>query len=114
MQICFIAWVCALTKLGHDIVAIDGKTLRRSYREGGGKAPIHMVSAWASRARLVLGQRKVAAKSNEITAIPELLDLPTLKGAIVTIAVWSRRPTATQPSGFDPRRNNLWRLGATS
>ena len=84
-QGCFIAWVASLTKLGHDIVAIDGKTLRRSYQEGGSKAPIHMISAFSSRQRLVLGQRKVADKSNEITAIPELLDLLTVKGAIVTI-----------------------------
>ena len=84
-QGCFIAWVASLTKLGHDIVAIDGKTLRRSYQEGGGKAPIHMISAFSSSHRLVLGQRKVADKSNEITAIPELLDLLTVKGAIVTI-----------------------------
>lgn len=84
-QSCFIAWVASLTKHGHDVVAIDGKTLRRSYQEGGSKAPIHMISAFSSRQRLVLGQRKVADKSNEITAIPELLDLLTVKGAIVTI-----------------------------
>ena len=84
-QRCFIAWVASLAKLGPDIVAIDGKTLRRSYQEGGAKAPIHMISAFASSQRLVLGQTKVADKSNEITAIPELLDLLTIKGAIVTI-----------------------------
>lgn len=84
-QSCFIAWVASLTKLGPDIVAIDGKTLRRSYQEGGAKAPIHMISAFSSRQRMVLGQRKVADKSNEITAIPELLDLLTVKGTIVTI-----------------------------
>jgi predicted transposase YbfD/YdcC len=84
-QQCFINWAGSLTKLGPDIVAIDGKTLRRAYQEGGGKAAIHMVSAWSSRQRLVLGQNKVAEKSNEITAIPALLELLTLKGAIVTI-----------------------------
>ena len=84
-QRCFIAWVSALAKLGPDIVAIDGKTLRRSYQQGGAKAPIHMISAFSSSQRLVLGQRKVADKSNEITAIPELLDLLTIKGAVVTI-----------------------------
>jgi predicted transposase YbfD/YdcC len=84
-QRCFIAWVGSLARLGPDIVAIDGKTLRRAYQEGGGKAPIHMISAWSSRQRLVLGQAKVAEKSNEITAIPELLKLLTLKGAVVTI-----------------------------
>ena len=84
-QACFIAWVASLTKLGPEIIAIDGKTLRRSYQDGGAKAPIHMISAFSSRQRMVLGQRKVADKSNEITAIPELLDLLTIKGAIVTI-----------------------------
>jgi predicted transposase YbfD/YdcC len=84
-QGCFIAWVGSLAKLGPDVVAVDGKTLRRAYQEGGGKAPIHMISAWSSRQRLVLGQAKVAEKSNEITAIPELLKLLTLKGATVTI-----------------------------
>jgi predicted transposase YbfD/YdcC len=84
-QQCFINWVASLTKLGPDIVAIDGKTLRRAYQEGGAKAPIHMISAWSSQQRLVLGQAKVADKSNEITAIPDLLDLLTVKGATVTI-----------------------------
>jgi predicted transposase YbfD/YdcC len=84
-QACFIAWVGSLSKVGPDLVAIDGKTLRRAYQEGGAKAPIHMISAWSSRQRLVLGQAKVAEKSNEITAIPDLLKLLTLKGAIVTI-----------------------------
>jgi predicted transposase YbfD/YdcC len=83
-QSCFIGWTGSLTKLGPDIVAIDGKTMRRAYQERGAKA-VHMISAWAAGMRLVLGQRKVDAKSNEITAIPELLDLLTLKGSIVTI-----------------------------
>ena len=90
-QACFIAWVASLANLGPGIVAIDGKTLRRSYQEGGAKAPIHMISAFSSRQRLVLGQRKVADKSNEITAIPELLDLLTVKGAIVTIDAMGRQ-----------------------
>ena len=84
-QRCFIAWVASLTKLGPGIVAIDGKTLRRSYQDCGAKAPIHLISAWSAKQRLVLGQIKVAEKSNEITAIPELLDLLTLKGSTVTI-----------------------------
>jgi predicted transposase YbfD/YdcC len=87
-QHCFIAWVASpglRSGVGPDIVAIDGKTLRRSYQEGGAKAPIHMISAWSARQRLVLGQAKVAEKSNEITAIPDLLDLLTLKDATVTI-----------------------------
>jgi predicted transposase YbfD/YdcC len=84
-QGCFIAWVGKLTGLSADVIAIDGKTLRRSYQEGGAKAPIHMISAWSCRQNLVLGQAKVANKSNEITAIPKLLDLLTIKGATITI-----------------------------
>lgn len=84
-QHCFIAWVSSLTGLGPEIVAIDGKTLRRSYQESGAKAPIHMISAWSARQNLVLGQAKVADKSNEIVAIPQLLDLLTIEGATVTI-----------------------------
>jgi predicted transposase YbfD/YdcC len=96
-QNCFIAWVASLTKLGPEIVAIDGKTLRRSYQQGGAKAPIHMISAWSARQRLVLGQAKVADKSNEITAIPALLDLLTVKGAIVTIdAMGCQKEIATK------------------
>ena len=84
-QTCFVAWVTGLTGLDAGIIAIDGKTLRRSYQDGGAKAPIHMVSAWSAKQNLVLGQVKVADKSNEITAIPKLLDMLTIKGAVVTI-----------------------------
>jgi hypothetical protein len=68
-----------------EVVAIDGKTLRQSYDSADDKAAIHMVSAWASANRLVLGQRKVDAKSNEITAILQLIKLLELDGCIVTI-----------------------------
>lgn len=84
-QQCFIDWVSAVKKAVKGVVAIDGKTLRRSFDKAGGKAAIHMISAWSSQQNLVLGQRKVDGKSNEITAIPELLDLLELKGAIITI-----------------------------
>jgi len=85
-QQCFVAWVTHLTPLlPDDLVHIDGKTLRRSHDAPAGKAAIHMVSAWASRASLVLGQRKTDAKSNEITAIPLLLDMLELTGCLVTI-----------------------------
>jgi hypothetical protein len=84
-QRCFVSWVAALTGTSADVIAIDGKTLRRSYQKKGAKAPIHMVSAFAARQRLVLGQVKVAEKSNEIIAIPALLDMMTIEGAIVTI-----------------------------
>jgi len=84
-QRCFVAWVAALTGASADVIAIDGKTLRRSYQKKGAKAPIHMISAFAARQRLVLGQIKVAEKSNEIVAIPKLLDLLAIEGAIVSI-----------------------------
>ena len=96
-QACFVAWVAGLTGLGPEIVAIDGKTLRRSYQEGGAKAPIHMVSAWSAGQNMVLGQVKVADKSNEITAIPKLLDMLTIKGAVVTIdAIGCQREIAAK------------------
>lgn len=79
----FIKWVEALQKTIPKLVAIDGKTIRRS-RDGESK-PIHVVSAWAVEQNLVLGQCKTKEKSNEITAIPELLSLLVLNGAIVSI-----------------------------
>ena len=83
---CFIAWTNALSEAsGGDIVSIDGKTLRHAFDRATSTAAIHMVSAWASANRLVLGQRKVEEKSNEMTAIPRLLQLLDLKGAVVTI-----------------------------
>ncbi len=83
---CFLAWVRELMHLTHgEIVAIDGKTLRHSYDRTSHKAAIHMVSAWATENHLVLGQRKVSEKSNEITAIPELLRLLEIHGCIVTV-----------------------------
>ena len=85
-QRCFVAWVAALTGAAEGVIAIDGKTVRRSgQKKAGGKAPIHMVSAFAARQRLVLGQVKVAEKSNEIVAIPKLLEMLAIEGAIVTI-----------------------------
>jgi len=83
---CFLAWVQAVSAVTRgQVIAIDGKTLRRSHDRLLGKSAIHMVSAWASENRLVLGQTKVAEKSNEITAIPELLALLDISGCIVTI-----------------------------
>lgn len=82
---CFIAWVKSLCCLVGDIVNIDGKALRRSFDTASGKSMIYMVSAWANSNNLVLGQIKVADKSNEITAIPKLLQLLNLSGCIVTI-----------------------------
>jgi predicted transposase YbfD/YdcC len=86
LQQCFLRWMRAVSEVTHgEVVAIDGKTLRRSFDRAAGKGAIHMVSAWASANRLVLGQQKVDEKSNEITAIPALLRLLELKGCIVTI-----------------------------
>ena len=83
---CFISWVQAISQEGiGGVVAIDGKRLRRSHDGTLGKAAIHMVSAWACEAGLVLGQVKTEEKSNEITAIPELLQVLALEGCIVTI-----------------------------
>ena len=69
-QRCFVAWVAAATGVPAGVIAIDGKTVRRSGHKKRGKAAIHMVSAFAAAQRLVLGQVKVAEKSNEIIAIP--------------------------------------------
>lgn len=83
-EACFVRWVGGLCQgLEGKVVAIDGKTVRRSHRLGQGA--IHLVSAYCGALRVSLGQVKTEAKSNEITAIPELLDALLLKGAVVTI-----------------------------
>jgi len=88
---CFTAWVEGLRDpapasiTAPEIVAIDGKTSRRTHDRGKDRGPLHMVSAWASSQRLVLGQQACEAKSNEITAIPLLLERLALTGALVTI-----------------------------
>jgi predicted transposase YbfD/YdcC len=83
---CFIAWTNALREAtGGEMVSVDGKTLRHSFDRATSTAAIHMVSAWASANRLVLGQLKVEEKANEITAIPALLQLLDVRGAVVTI-----------------------------
>jgi predicted transposase YbfD/YdcC len=84
-QRCFVAWVASVTGIPAGVIAIDGKTVRRSGSKKDGRAPIHMVSAFAARQRLVPGQVKVAEKSNEIIAIPKLLTMLAIEGAIVTI-----------------------------
>jgi predicted transposase YbfD/YdcC len=84
-QRCFVDWAAALTKTPAEVIAIDGKTSRRSGDKKGSKQPIHMVSAFAARQRLVMGQVAVAEKSNEIVAIPALLDMMAIEGAVVTI-----------------------------
>ncbi len=84
-QRCFAAWAAAATGLPEGVIAIDGKTSRRSGSKAKNTAAIHVVSAFSAHRRLVLGQVKVAEKSNEIVAIPKLLDLLTIEGAIITI-----------------------------
>jgi len=83
---CFLKWVETLvTKMGGEIIPIDGKTIRGSYDRSNGKSALHVISAWASEQRLVLAQMKVEDKSNEITAIPALLELLDITDAIITI-----------------------------
>ena len=87
---CFVAWVAAQTGVPAEVVAIDGKTVRRSgsktsKKKKDPKGPIHIVSAFAARQRLVLGQVKVGEKSNEIVAIPKQLRMLAIEGAVVTI-----------------------------
>ena len=85
-QACFVAWMRAVSQIIEgEVIAIDGKFVRGSHDKGIGKGAIDMVSAWASSNRLVLGQRKVDEKSNEITAIPLLLRTLAIRGCIVTI-----------------------------
>lgn len=95
---CFTNWVKSVSQLTQgQVIAIDGKTLRRAHDRANGKSAIHMVSAWASANHLILGQTKVDNKSNEITAIPELLDVLKLSGCIVTIdAMGCQRGIAQQ------------------
>ena len=98
LQESFLSWVRAVSRVSEgEVIAIDGKTVRRSYDEGKNQGAIHMVSAWASQNRLVLGQRKVDDKSNEITAIPELLKVLDINGCIVTIdAMGTQKEIAKQ------------------
>lgn len=85
-QQAFLDWVRSVTQLTQgEVVAIDGKQLRRSHDSAAGKTAINMVSAWAEENRMVLGQVRVDEKSNEITAIPELLRMLEISGCIVTI-----------------------------
>lgn len=83
---CLLSWITALHEItGGQLVAIDGKALRRSFDKASSKAAIHMVSAWATVNQISLGQVTVDEKSNEITAIPKLLEIIELSGCLVTI-----------------------------
>ena len=94
---CFHSWVSSITEaVGAQVIPIDGKTVRQSFDRNGGQKAIHVVSAWASEQRLVLGQLKVDSKSNEITAIPKLLELLDIVGCIITIdAIGCQKEIAT-------------------
>lgn len=84
-ELCFINWATSLSKsFKGEVIAIDGKTVRGA-KSDGVKSPVHIVSAWASENNIVTGQVKVNDKSNEITAIPELLDLLFVEGNVITI-----------------------------
>jgi hypothetical protein len=83
---CLVSWITELHEVAvGQVVPIDGKTMRQSFDKATGKSALHMVSAWATTNKISLGQVAVAEKSNEITAIPKLLDLLELDGAVVTI-----------------------------
>lgn len=93
---CFLSWVRGVARRTRgEVIALDGQTLRRSYDRTAGKGALQMVSAWATQNRLVLGQVAVDSKSNEITAMPELLRVLALEGCIVMIdAAGCQRATA--------------------
>ena len=78
-EVLLLMLAAALTKTSAEVIAIDGKTVRRSYQKKGAEEPIHVVSAFAARQRMVLGQTRVGDKSNEIVAIPALLELLAMR-----------------------------------
>lgn len=86
LQQCFLNWIQAVNQITKgQVIAIDGKSLRRALERGQNRGAIHMVSAWSTENPLVLGKQKVSAKSNEITAIPELLKLLAIFNCLVSI-----------------------------
>ena len=116
-QECFMEWSQGVADLlPGEVVAVDGKTVRRSYDQRAGKQAIHLISAWASENTLTLGQVKTEEKSNEITAIPRLLEMLELSGCIVTIDAMGCRKEIAQgilESGADyllPVKENQGRL----
>jgi predicted transposase YbfD/YdcC len=97
-QRCFLSWVGAVAEASDGrLIAIDGKSLRHSFDTATGQGALHLVSAWATESQLFLGQQAVDGKSNEITAIPELLQILDVQGAIITIdALGCQKAIATQ------------------
>ena len=85
-EMCFLEWIHSLSvDVKNEIISIDGKSLGGSHDTTKGQKMLHMVGAWASEKRMLLGQVRTEEKSNEITAIPELLDMLNVTGSIVTI-----------------------------
>ena len=108
----FAAWAASTRGAARQVIAVNGKTLRGSKTSPDGTGALHLVSAYATEAGLVLTHRAVEGKSNEITAIPELLDMLNLKGAIVTIdAMGTQKEDCAASSGQnDPRRHSSKQL----
>ena len=98
---CLLSWITALHEITDgQVIAIDGKTLRRSFDKATGKAAIHMVSAWATANHISLGQVVVDAKSNEITAIPKLLEILEFPGRWSPSTRWVARPRSPRKSSM--------------
>lgn len=95
---CFLSWISAVSQATNgDIVALDGKTLRRSFDKASEQSALHLVSAWSSSNNFSLGQIQVDKKSNEITALPKLLDILDVSGCTVTIdAMGCQKDIATK------------------
>src|SRR5262249_1841395 len=103
-----MTWMSALAHVAGEVIALDGKTIRRSLDRADGTGAMHVVSAWASRNELVLAQLKVDDKSNEITALPELLARLNLHGSVVTIAAMGCQVEMVR------WRGRLWLKGETT
>ncbi len=120
-ECCFVRWTQQLHKeSAGQILAVDGKSVRRSFDSATGQGALHLVSVWASETRLVLAQQAVAAKSNEMTVVPVLLEMLDIEGAVVTtdalntqkkVAKAIRERGADSVTGLYPRRQNphRWR-----
>ncbi len=104
LERCFLGWVQQIVEAtGAQVIPIDGKTIKGSYDRNHKQSALHVVSAWASEHRLLLGQVKVASKSNEITAIPALLELLDISGCIITLdAMGTQTQIARESSATGP------------
>src|SRR3954447_8265578 len=110
-EACFTRFMQRFAETLQGVVAIDGKTLRRSLDRAAGKSPLHMLHAWSVDQRLLLGQLAVDGKSNEITAVPKLLDLLSLKGRIVTADALNCQRTIAASAPLPPK---WWPRAATT